>query len=64
MGCFDWDPFAALLADDIEMVRQDVPQMLAAVFDIIENGAPQNARIEIPPVFVSRGSKTWLPMRA
>jgi hypothetical protein len=25
------------------------------VFDIIENGAPQNARIEIPPVFVSRG---------
>jgi hypothetical protein len=29
--------------------------MLAAVFDIIENGAPQNARIEIPPVFVSRG---------
>ncbi|MCK9550370.1 LacI family DNA-binding transcriptional regulator [Aquamicrobium sp.] len=55
MGCFDWDPFAALLADDIEMVRQDVPQMLAAVFDIIENGAPRDTRIEIPPVFVTHG---------
>jgi len=54
MGCFDWDPFAALLGDDIEMVRQDVPGMLNAIFDIIDNGSGQRSLIEIPPVFMGR----------
>lgn len=53
IGCFDWDPFAALLGEDIEMVRQDVPEMLDAVFDIVERGASADARIEIAPVFDS-----------
>ncbi len=52
IGCFDWDPFAALLGDDIEMVRQDVPGMLNAVFDIIDQGASQTSLIEVPPVFM------------
>ncbi|TCM53062.1 LacI family transcriptional regulator [Rhizobium sp. PP-F2F-G48] len=51
IGCFDWDPFAALLGDDVEMVRQDVPSMLDAVFAIIESGAAAGTRIEIPPIF-------------
>ncbi|KEY56919.1 substrate-binding domain-containing protein [Serratia sp. DD3] len=37
IGCFDWDPFVALLDHEIEMVRQDVPAMLDAVFEIIDN---------------------------
>lgn len=54
MGCFDWDPFVALLGDDIEMVRQDVPSMLNAVFDIIDRGSSEQSLIEIPPVFMGR----------
>lgn len=51
MGCFDWDPFVALLGNDIEMVRQDVDGMLKAVFEIIDTGVSQDALIEIPPLF-------------
>ncbi|PVZ79370.1 LacI family transcriptional regulator [Serratia sp. S1B] len=39
IGCFDWDPFVALLDHNIEMVRQNVPAMLDAVFEIIDNNA-------------------------
>lgn len=53
LGCFDWDPFVALLCDDIEMVRQDVPAMLASVFDIIETGSATASLVQIPPVFVT-----------
>ncbi|POP50768.1 LacI family transcriptional regulator [Superficieibacter electus] len=53
MGCFDWDPFVTLLGHDIEMVRQDVPAMLAAVFEIIDAGDVQKQQREIPPIFVS-----------
>ena len=52
MGCFDWDPFVALLGHDIEMVRQDVPAMLKEVFDIIDNGKARAPLLEIPPVFI------------
>ncbi|WP_313291485.1 LacI family DNA-binding transcriptional regulator, partial [Rhizobium rhizoryzae] len=38
IGCFDWDPFVALMGHEIEMARQDVAGMLKAVFDIIETG--------------------------
>ena len=51
MGCFDWDPFVALLGYDIEMVRQDVPAMLEAVFKIIDDGSTERQLIEIPPLF-------------
>ncbi|WP_348271270.1 LacI family transcriptional regulator [Rhizobium sp. Leaf384] len=51
IGCFDWDPFAALLGDDVEMVRQDVQRMLDAVFAIIDNGSADKALIEIPAIF-------------
>lgn len=51
IGCFDWDPFAALLGNDVEMVRQDVPSMLKAVFAAVESGAKDSTRIEIPPIF-------------
>lgn len=49
MGCFDWDPFVPLLGHDIEMIRQDVPGLLAAVFGIIDSGDTQLQCIEIPP---------------
>ncbi|KRB60089.1 LacI family transcriptional regulator [Rhizobium sp. Root708] len=53
IGCFDWDPFAALLGGDIEMVRQDVQGMLDAVFEIIDTGSSANTVIQIAPLFVS-----------
>jgi LacI family fructose operon transcriptional repressor len=52
IGCFDWDPFAALLGDEIEMVRQDVQGMLDAVFNIIDEGAATGSLVEIPPIFM------------
>ncbi|WP_082170792.1 LacI family DNA-binding transcriptional regulator [Yersinia pekkanenii] len=51
MGCFDWDPFVALLGHEIEMVKQDVPAMLDAVFKIIDCGKTDKQVIEIPPLF-------------
>lgn len=52
IGCFDWDPFVALLGQDIEMVRQDVGGMLTAAFDIMEkDGGEERKLIEVPPIF-------------
>lgn len=51
MGCFDWDPFVTLLGHDIEMVRQDVPRMLTAAFEVISGQNAAATLIEIPPVF-------------
>lgn len=53
MGCFDWDPFVTLLGHDIEMVRQNVPAMLDAVFEIIDAQDVQKQQREIPPIFVT-----------
>jgi LacI family fructose operon transcriptional repressor len=50
LGCFDWDPFVAMLGDHIEMVRQDVPTMLDAVFEIIDSGATDVKTVQIPPI--------------
>lgn len=50
LGCFDWDPFVAMLGDHIEMVRQDVPKMLEAVFDIIDSGATELTVVQVPPI--------------
>lgn len=38
IGCFDWDPFAAMLGDHIFMVRQDVDTMMEALFEMIQKG--------------------------
>lgn len=47
-GCFDWDPFAALLRENVGMVQQDADAMLEAVFDIIsETGGHAGIR-EVP----------------
>ncbi|WP_246103991.1 LacI family DNA-binding transcriptional regulator [Yersinia kristensenii] len=54
MGCFDWDPFVALLGNEIEMVKQDVPAMLDAVFKIIDSGKTDQQIIEIPPLFSNK----------
>lgn len=50
LGCFDWDPFVAMLGDHIEMVRQDVPGMLQAAFEIIDSGNSELKVVQIPPV--------------
>ena len=53
IGCFDWDPFADLLGDKIEMVRQDVQGMLTEIFTIIDSGASSTTVIQVPPIFVA-----------
>ena len=49
----DRDPFVYLLGHDIDMVQQDVPAMLDAVFSIIDAGEASQQRIEIPPRLMS-----------
>ncbi|WP_299906974.1 LacI family DNA-binding transcriptional regulator [uncultured Paracoccus sp.] len=48
LGCFDWDPFAALLPQNVGMAEQDVPAMLQQVFDAIAGGTDQPTRIDVP----------------
>ncbi len=48
MGRFDWDPLSTCWGNDIDMVQQDVPAMLDAVFSIIDAGEASQQRIEIP----------------
>jgi len=45
--------FVYLLGHDIDMVQQDVPAMLDAVFSIIDAGEASQQRIEIPPRLMS-----------
>lgn len=52
MGCFDWDPFVYLLGHDIDMVQQNVPAMLEAVFGIIDSGDAAKQLVEIPPLLI------------
>lgn len=52
IGCFDWDPLAAVLADGIAMVRQDVPGMLDALFGVIDTGETGGRLIQIPTIAV------------
>lgn len=52
MGCFDWDPFVPLLGHNIDMIRQDVPTMLATVFKLIDAGNTDPQCIQIPPILV------------
>ncbi|MBB3317530.1 LacI family fructose operon transcriptional repressor [Rhizobium sp. BK181] len=50
IGCFDWDPFAALLGHHIEMVRQNVPAMLEKMFEMIEAGQTKPVVVQVPPI--------------
>ncbi|MCB1351157.1 MAG: LacI family DNA-binding transcriptional regulator [Rhodobacteraceae bacterium] len=47
-GCFDWDPFAALLPENVGMTEQDVGGMLDVVFGMIEAWPESPRRIEVP----------------
>ncbi len=55
LGCFDWDPFVAMLGDHIEMVRQDVPKMLEIVFDLIDSNSSDTVVIKVPPIMERMG---------
>lgn len=48
LGCFDWDPFAALVPQNVGMVQQDVDAMLRCVFELIAAGTRDVTRIEVP----------------
>ncbi|RNF33810.1 LacI family DNA-binding transcriptional regulator [Paracoccus methylarcula] len=48
LGCFDWDPFAALLPQNVGMTEQNVPAMLETTFELVETPPTGNVRIEIP----------------
>lgn len=50
-GCFDWDPFARFLPQNIGMMRQDIGAMLAKVFEFVEHPPPGAPRIETPCIF-------------
>lgn len=53
-GCFDWDPFAIFLPQNVGMMQQDVAAMLSAAFRLIEappEGAPT---LQIPCRFRPR----------
>lgn len=47
-GCFDYDPFAALLPGNVGMVQQDIASMLHAAFDLIEAGDRPTEPILVP----------------
>lgn len=54
IGCFDWDPIAQVLTDNIVMLRQDVPAMLEALFRLLEDETASGARlIEVPTLFAA-----------
>ncbi|WP_235911993.1 LacI family DNA-binding transcriptional regulator [Mesorhizobium xinjiangense] len=47
-GCFDWDPFAARLPENVGMAEQDVPHMLEAVFEMIDTRPATNVLRAVP----------------
>lgn len=53
-GCFDWDPFAAFLPQNVGMMQQDVGAMLARTFELIENPPEGAPMIEVPCRFRAR----------
>lgn len=50
IGCFDWDPIIAALHGDIPMIRQDVPAMLASLFELIDANAAGTDLVQVPTV--------------
>lgn len=53
IGCFDWDPMVRALDRNILMLRQDVPKMLQALFDIIDGKSRATGIVEIPTQLVA-----------
>ena len=56
-GCYDWDPFATMLAFPLLMVRQDIDGLLGRAFEILDGGggaatAPRVIEIRPQLVFV------------
>lgn len=48
-ACFDWDPFAALLPQNVGMTEQDVPGMLERLFRVITATGPQpSGQVRLP----------------
>ena len=47
-GCFDWDPFGALLPGNVGMVQQDVSGMLRRAFDLMAGTASPVETILVP----------------
>jgi LacI family fructose operon transcriptional repressor len=51
IGCFGWDPFAALLSNRIYMVRQDVDLMMRELFIMIVADRTETRNvIQVPPI--------------
>lgn len=50
-GCFDWDPFAALLPGNVGMVQQDVDSMLDRVFELLDADRPAVETTLVPCLF-------------
>jgi LacI family fructose operon transcriptional repressor len=52
-GCYDWDPFAGMLAFPLMMVRQNVDGLLEEAFSVLDGGPPKEPRvIEIRPILL------------
>ncbi|SLN65899.1 HTH-type transcriptional regulator DegA [Roseivivax jejudonensis] len=47
-GCFDWDPFAALLEENVGMVKQDVTALVSTIFDRLDEPSGEADVIQIP----------------
>lgn len=54
-GCFDWDPFAALLEDNVGMVRQDVSAMVSAIFDRLDTPLDDREEVRVPCILCHPG---------
>lgn len=56
-GSFDWDPFAQYMAQNLFSVRQDVPAMLDAMFEVIDNERTGVHRvIQVEPIVISKAN--------
>lgn len=49
IGCFDWDPFAATLGTNIQMVRQDVTQMMDVLFNMLDDPPDSPIQVKVRP---------------
>jgi DNA-binding LacI/PurR family transcriptional regulator len=47
-GSFDWDPFGALLPQNVGMVRQDVSALLDLTFSTMKDGTEENTMQLVP----------------
>jgi len=54
IGCFDWDPFAATLGANIQMVRQDVTQMMDVLFSMLDDPPDAPIQVKVRPAVSER----------